>query len=259
MLWGLAFSEVEEGGIEWFVSEYDLPVPPEWRGEIPFTYRCPDFACCSAGRILVVELKTEVGSYNYKQMADYLRLSRRKHPGAWVDVVLLGPMAGGFQPPRDGRQRYGELTWQAIPALLADVFPDIETAANLHSFLELDLARPSQLPQFPGAEPVGVLSAASSVSAASTDAEATAAVEHALRMAPAIAAARPGDQVDRGIDVAFSSVEAARVAQRTVKRALNDAGYSVGVWLWQPSSAGVPATPAGNTTGLELRLAPKQG
>ena len=147
--------------IAWGTCAYDLSrvigILLEWRGDIPFTYRCPDFACSSDDRILVVELKSEAGSYSHKQMADYLRLSRRKHPEAWVDVVRFGPIECGFVPPTDGGQRYGELTWQGIPGLLADVFPHSETAARLHCFLQLDLARPYKPPQFLGADPVGVL------------------------------------------------------------------------------------------------------
>lgn len=76
-------------------------------------------------------------------------------------------------------------------------------------------------------------------------------------MAPSVAAAKPRDKTQRGIDVVVDSVEQARIAQRAVKAALASAGHAdaVRVWLWQPSSSGVPATPVGRTAGRELRLA----
>ena len=52
----------DHGDAAWFVSEFYLPVPEAWRTEIPYTYRCPDFACGAGDRVLIVELKTERGS-----------------------------------------------------------------------------------------------------------------------------------------------------------------------------------------------------
>ena len=40
-LWEMALGSAPEGRLEWFVSEYALPVPPEWREEIGLTYGCP--------------------------------------------------------------------------------------------------------------------------------------------------------------------------------------------------------------------------
>ena len=71
-LWLMAF-DAEVGEPEWFVSEYALPVPPEWREAIPYTYRCVDLACGDRERLLIVELKTEAGSYRADQIPDYLR------------------------------------------------------------------------------------------------------------------------------------------------------------------------------------------
>src|SRR5689334_14353242 len=87
-LWSAGFGDAPDH-LAWFVSEYDLPVPEEWRTEIPFTYRCPDFACGTADRVLILELKTERGSYQPRQMVDYLRLVRHKLPSHRSDVALL--------------------------------------------------------------------------------------------------------------------------------------------------------------------------
>jgi hypothetical protein len=78
-------------------------------------------------------------------------------------------------------------------------------------------------------------------------------------MAPSVARARRSDGTERGIDIAFESVSAAREARARVKAALDGAGFAdrVGVWLWRPSGTGVPATPAGHAAGMELRLHPK--
>ena len=248
-MWRRGFGDAPEGDVEWFVSEYDLPVPPEWRDDIGLTYGCPDFACAVGDRVLIIELKTERRSYRRRQISDYLRLVRRKLPTAWTDVALLGPHRPNADPARDERQRYAEWTWHDIPDQLAEAFPDDDLAARLQTFLRDDLARPDAV------EPA-VTTAVGEVT--KTD-RVDAAVAHALRMAPSVAEARPGDQVERGIDVAFPSVETAREAQQAVYAALDREGLSerVSVWLWQPSSLGVPATPAGRDTGRELRLAPK--
>ena len=117
-LWEMALGSAPEGRLEWFVSEYALPVPPEWREEIGLTYGCPDFACRWGSSVLIVELKTETGSYRARQMPDYSRLARRLHPDDLIDLLLLGPSLPGQQPACDDRQRYVELTWADIPELI---------------------------------------------------------------------------------------------------------------------------------------------
>ena len=88
----------------------------------------------------------------------------------------------------------------------------------------------------------------------------SAAVAHAVRLAPSVATSRTGDATERGIDVGFDSVAEARSAKLPILEALAAVGYAdtVTVWLWQPSSMGYPTTPAGHATGRELRLAPKR-
>lgn len=249
-LWASAFGDT--GETSWFVSEYPLPVPPEWRAEIPFTYRCPDFACGAEDRLLVVELKTERSSYQPQQMADYLRLVRHKLPDCATDVALLAPHRPRATPPHDERQRYAELTWADIPTILADAFGDDPRAQRLSTFLAADLAAPAvAMRDVPPAGPAAQeLSHGDRVSAA---------VGHALRLAPSVATARAGDRTERGIDVAFESSAEARAAKPAISEALTAAGHAdeISVWLWQPSSAGYPTTPSGHTTGRELRLAPK--
>ena len=242
-LWVQAFGDAPDA-VEWFVSEYELPVPEEWRQDIRFTYRCPDFACGAGDRVMVLELKTERGSYSPKQMRDYLRLARHKLPVEWTDVGLLGPHQPSASPPHDDRQRYGELTWHDVVEPLRRCFPDSTDAEHLARFLEADLAAPSGLAAVP------VLT--------DEDRE-QAAVLHALRLAPSVAVASASDKTERGIDVAFPTLESVRQAQLAVKQALEDEGHAdrVSVWLWQPSSTGVPCTPAGAETDMELRLAPK--
>lgn len=193
-LWAKAFGNAPDGPFDWFVSEYELPVPLEWRDEIGFTYRCPDLACRSADRILIVELKTEPGSYRRRQMSDYLRLARSKHPTERLDVGLLGPVRASDAPACDDRQRYAELTWSEIPQLLTGSFPGNVTGSGLAHFLTDGLTLPSQ----PGVAP-------SSRAPSKHDPIVATAIEHALQLAPSVAEARPGDGTERGIDVAFSS------------------------------------------------------
>ena len=256
-VWDNAFGDRPEEPFDWFVSEYALPVPLEWREEIGLTYGCPDFACRSGDRILVLELKTEPGSYRKRQMPDYLRLARHKHPIEALDVALLGPVATGDTPTCDDRQRYAELTWLQVPELLEQVFSDDVTAMSLARFLTNGLALPSRqaVPKAaPSHRQIPVAAAYEPSAAPAVDA----AVEHALRLAPSVAQARPGDRIERGIDVVLSSDEDAQAARTAVKQALADNRFAgrVSVWLWRPASTGKPATPAGADTGREVRLAP---
>jgi hypothetical protein len=96
--------------------------------------------------VLIVELKTERGSYQAKQMADYLRLARRKLPDAITDVALLASHRPGAHPSHDDRQRYAELTWHDVPALLGDVFPRHRVADALATFLSAELATTESAP-----------------------------------------------------------------------------------------------------------------
>ena len=147
-LWRQSFGD-DSQDVEWFVSEYELPVPPAWRADTPFTYRCPDFACGNGSRVFIVELKTERGSYQPRQMADYLRLTRYKLPDHWTDLALLGPHRPGATPAHDERQRYAELTWAGIPDLLRSSFPGDNGSARLCAFLAQDLALAAARPRKP--------------------------------------------------------------------------------------------------------------
>jgi hypothetical protein len=259
LLWCAAFGNAPAGSVNWFVSEYPLPVPLEWRTEIGLTYGCPDLACAVSGHVLIVELKTERGSFRARQMSDYLRLARRRHREEWTDVALLGPTRPGDMPPHDDRQRYSELTWRDAVPLIRDVFSNDLRAQQLVDFLQVDLASGVERPQ--AIIPSGTRApAARSEPGDEADAEAcvAAAVAHARRMAPSVARAVSGDRTERGVDVAFESDDLARRAQLAVKHALEGDGLEelVTVWLWRPQSGGRPATPAGLETGRELRLAP---
>jgi hypothetical protein len=255
-LWGKAF-DGQIGSPAWFVSEYDMPVPVEWRADIAFAYRCVDLACGDHQRLVIIELKTEPRSYRPDQVADYLRLVRHRNPGHATDVVLLGPLRPGYTPARGSGQRYAELTWDDVYPLLDHAFAGDDRAYRLGRFLELELLSPSVDPsQSPTAErdlertETGATNAPDSTDTA---------VAHALRMAPSVAVARKGDSAERGIDVAFDSEADARSAIKAIKTALSDQGWDAGVsvWLWRPTSGGHPLTPAGAATGIELRLAPK--
>lgn len=254
-LWECAFGS--GGPVSWFVSEFELPVPSLWRADIPFTYRCPDFACGGEKQVLIVELKTERGSYSARQMADYLRLARHKLPDCRTDVVLLAPHRPGAMPSRDERQRYGELTWADVVELLPASFPGGGRAQQLTAFLLSDLARPLESP---GGIPAPRHGETGHDDDAGRVARCQAAVMSALQLAPDVAAAKLGDHTNRGIDVAFATVDDARRAQQQVAQALQDAdfGPQVSVWLWQITSGGQPTTDAGAETGRELRLAPRK-
>jgi hypothetical protein len=151
------------------------------------------------------------------------------------------------------------MTWASLPPLLEDAFPDIDLAAQLIKFLRTDLAAPVLTPTPTPLPPREAGQTPRSDPQAELHDEYAAAVAHALRTAPSVALARPGDGTERGIDVAFESETAARGAQNRIKVALSEAGLSdrVGVWLWRPKSLGLPTTEAGRTTGMELRLQPK--
>ena len=253
-IWKTAFGEDGVGDVLWFVNEHHLPVPSEWRDDIGVSYCCPDLAAGSNESVLIVELKTERGSYRARQASDYLRVARRRHPDAAIDLVLLGPTAPGAQPPCDDRERYAELTWNDIPPLLEAAFPTMQRADALHTFLvtQHDLVVPHALTS--ASDPTtqeGPTAPSDRVEAA---------VHHALAMAPTVAQSSPGDRADRAIDVAFDTDDEARTAQRAVNDALEVAQLRsrVGVWLWRPSSGGVPASPAGRDAGRELRLEPRR-
>lgn len=88
-IWESAFGTPPPGTIDWLVSEYVLPVPSEWRAEIRLSYRAPDFVAGAGNRLLIIELKTEWGSYSRAQITDFLRLARRMHPWAEIDLMLV--------------------------------------------------------------------------------------------------------------------------------------------------------------------------
>ena len=122
-VWSAAFGAGPGLHVSWAVNEYRMPVPPDLRGEIPFTYRCPDLACgVGEDRVVIVELKTEPNSYDPGQITDYLRLAHRMHPEAHVDVILLATHRPGGSPTRSHNQRYAELTWAEVAPMFGTSF-----------------------------------------------------------------------------------------------------------------------------------------
>jgi hypothetical protein len=223
-----------------------------WREEIGLTYGCPDFACGTEDRILIIELKTERGSYRARQASDYLRLARRLHPAAPIDFILLAGHRPRASPICDGQQRYAEMTWAQLPELLQVAVPDSPLAPQLAAFIASSLNPAPDLHEMtsPSDQPPP--------SALLDDLIATAA-DQALHIAPALQANPTDNSAERGIDVRFASNRDARAAEARIRGALTAAGYtSVTTWLWQRSSGGTPTTPAGRETGIELRLAPKR-
>ena len=229
------------------MSEYELPVPPEWREEIGLTYRAPDFVC-AAGRILIVELKTEWRSYSKAQIRDFIRLARSLYPNADIDLILLEERRRGAGHDMAGRQRYSEITWSELAGILRSELPTHAMAGRLCSFIDASL---------PGSARSDRGTAAAEPSARTADLMTTA-IDQALHIAPAIQADPRNANLARGIDVRFESEADARAAESGIRKALAEAGYEgVTTWFWRTTSGGFPATPAGRDSGMELRIQPR--
>lgn len=273
-VWETAFGDPPER-VDWVTSEYSLPVPHEWRAEINLSYRCPDFAFGAANRILLLELKTEWGSYKRAQVFDFLRLARRLHPDASIDLVLLEERLRGAAFETDARQRYTEMTWAQIADLMRHEMGGNETASRLCAFLDASLASAVAPASLRATDDAAVPAAASSASVPSATARErgepsrpggglpplvdriATAIDQALHIAPALAVETVTGKAERGVNVPFASQEEAREAEAAIRAALTTAGHAgVSTWLWRTASKGVPATPAGRAAGIELRLAP---
>jgi hypothetical protein len=245
-----AFPDGSNADATWVVSEYQLPVPAEWRAEIGLTYGCPDFACAMGERIVILELKTERGSYRARQAADYLRLARSLHPKAPVDLVLLGPHRPGAKPPLQEAQRYAEMTWDQVPPMLREALPGCGLAGQLGRFIEDNFITPRS--------PETAVERSNPTEQVS-DRIATA-IDQALHIAPTLVARPAEPDSQRGIDVVFANEADARAAESHIRSALTAAGHErVTTWLWRGSSGGTPTTPSGRDSGMELRLAPRKG
>jgi hypothetical protein len=247
-IWEAALGDCPTGNIDWLVSEYALPVPEEWREEIGLIYRAPDFVCGAANRILIIELKTEWGSYSTAQITDFLRQARRLHPDADIDLILLEERHRGVHRELDSGQGYAEMTWAQLAALLRAELPGHDLATRLCDFLDLSL---------PGTT-TAVPAVASVEESASQGDLVTTAIDQALHIAPALEADPGNANLTRGIDVPFASERDAREAETAIRKALVNAGHSgVSTWLWRRASGGTPATPAGRDTSMELRIQPR--
>jgi hypothetical protein len=102
----------------------------EWRSDIPFAHRCPDFACGTDVRVLIVELKIERGTYQGAHKADYLRLVRRKLPRT---------SATSHCSVHDDSQRYAELT---LAATTFSPMCSLETGLHADGFLRVLVSFP---------------------------------------------------------------------------------------------------------------------
>lgn len=245
-IWAEAFGSPPAGNLDWLVSEYELPVPREWREETGLSYRAPDLVCGVGSHILILELKTEWRSYSKAQISDFFRLARRLHPDAQIDLILLEERLRGAHQKLDARQRYAELTWAQVATVLRTELPDRDLPVRLASFIDASL---------PGTRPPAKAMSVLEETAAQQENLVSTAIDQALHIAPAIELDPNNKNLIRGIDVPFGSESDARDAEAAIRQALVRSGHhGVTTWLWRGASGGVPATPAGRDTGIELRL-----
>jgi len=232
-----AFADAPSTPPDWFVSEYELPVPDDDRLRRGKTYGCPDFAAAWGRRLVVIELKTERGSVRAAQPVGYLELAALKHPGWLVDLVLFGPHRPLLAPPLGEGQRYGELTWADVVSLLASCWPDDESASRLAAFLS------DQFPAVPAAREPGPASAGPPPLALE-------AARLAVEQAGAFLA---GERTAAALDLRFDAADDARAVARAVNAQLSvKSPWSL--WVWTTTTGGQPLTEAGRASGIEVRL-----
>jgi hypothetical protein len=89
------------------------------------------------------------------------------------------------------------------------------------------------------------------------DAIAEAAVTEAMRLAPEVAAAASAQESERAIEVAVTTIDAARFVRKRINEALAFGEWldEVQVWVWQADKhSRPPLSEIGRDQGVELRL-----
>ena len=224
-----------------FVDEFDLPRRTEdARG------CAPDYAVLSAGRLWMVELKTERGSHRADQIPSYFELARHHHPATRIDLTYLTGPLEVEAPPLEDEDRYAHVTWSQVLPLIRGAWAD---GSDLHrrvvDELETVLANLSTPWQARRAARLQ----------APPPAEDRRNIEEALSLAEATAQ----DHEQRALDFRTADLADLYELRDQVRENLRSATQPellhVKPWLWSaPSSGGSPLTGAGAEVGYELRL-----
>ncbi|QBR92269.1 hypothetical protein [Nocardioides euryhalodurans] len=215
-----------------FVDELDLP-----RRDEDEPGCAPDYGVLTAGRLWIIELKTERGSDRHGQVESYFELGRHHHPERRIDLTYLTPGMSAVSAGAPAGSRLAQVTWEQVMPLVDDVWAGVTgSIGELHDAL---------------AEAVASIGTSWTMWREKSLNDLT---TNAARLARLTA--RDGQQ--RALDHMAGSLgelQRLRLAVRDEFRRPGSPLGSVEPWLWDASTSGGTAlTQAGRVHGYELRF-----
>lgn len=253
-----------------FVDEIDFPAR-----HLDEKGCAPDYTVLVDGRCWIIELKTEPGSHRWRQIPDYFERAHYYHPELRVDITYLtAGLRKPYRPPTENWGRYTHVEWSQIGELIRSVW-STATDERVLAVMEMLLTGTSHLDDRPREwwlrlgyppEPIGAVepmqqSAVTPLPATEPDdGLAPVAIEEGLVLARDTA--QDGRQRAIGLDAGgLEALHALRLALRRACRAepSDSSLRKVQPWLWNAATSGGTAmTPAGHSTGYEVRLSRTQ-
>lgn len=254
-------------GEEWetpeeFYWEYKLPKRPDDKET-----GWPDFAALWTDRVLMIELRTEVGTHRDAQVEWYLQLAAHNYQGRAVDLIYVTP------EPTSGRRmnlpdlgRVRNCSWIEMAKIIEVAWGKLpgEEAANAMVFAHYlqGIGRVNEAPA--SVVPLGTKTRKKQLG------EMLGPVEEPLdedtweQIVETIYTVAD-DGEERALELPLLAQESAKELRRRIRADvdtsddLRDVAANLELWIWHESQGGEALSEAGLESGCEIRLSKREG
>jgi hypothetical protein len=213
-----------------FVDEFELP--PKHDDE---KGGAPDYAVFSAKNLLIIELKTEVGSHREGQLPSYAELAAHHYPGLQIEIIYITPDMETTVSAALGNVPFKHLFWSEIATLVQQCWGNSLHAGEglLNEALQREIASLKT--------PARRFRMNAQI------------IREAIRLSPMV----QETGVQSGIEVTAGGLEDLMYLRVRIREMLarTDGVKNVRPWIWYAkTSGGTALTTQGHEVGCELRL-----
>jgi hypothetical protein len=254
-------------GEEWetpeeFYWEYKLLKRPEDK-----EHGWPDFAALWTDRVLLIELRTEVGAHRDAQVEWYLGLGAHNYQGRAVDLIHVTPEPAttGNRPPLPERARIRNCSWAELSKMIEVAWGKVpgQEAANAQVFAHYlqGIGKVSEYPapvasggQTSRKKQLGEMLGAGEEPLDDT------AWEQVVETVYSVA----DDGEERALDLPVVAQESAKELRRRIRAELDaaddlmDVAQKLELWIWHETMGGDAMSESGRRSGCEIRVSKRE-
>ena len=254
-------------GEEWetpeeFYWEYKLLKRPEDK-----EHGWPDFAALWTDRVLMIELRTEVGRHRDAQVEWYMQLGAHNYGGRAIDLVYVtpDPIEGKVNLPDMGRFR--NCTWAEMAKIVEVAWgktPGLE-AANAQVFGQY-LSTIGKVNEAPDqVAPVGTKTRKKKLQTDTGEEQVDPLDEPTWEQIVEVFFSVAEDGQERALELPVAASESAKDMRRRIRgeadvsEDIRDVTRNLEMWIWHEDLGGEAISEAGLESGCEIRVARRSG